>query len=120
MKKLPKLRRFKARNLAFVHIDGGKRKLYLGKWGASETEAAYRRFIAELVVDALTASADLRQHARQLFPLRRQAGRRSRTRSSGNARRASNGSGAQTRQVDRPRSRARRIDPGPVSTRRFR
>ncbi len=43
MKKLPKLCRFKARNLAFVHIDGGKRKLYLGKRGAPETEAAYRR-----------------------------------------------------------------------------
>ncbi len=189
MKKFPKLCRFKARNLAFVHIDGGKRKLYLGKWGAPETEAAYRRFIAELVADVpvvassvrggedervvcvaeladafLLDRADyyvkngkqtgqldrfraalefplryfpatsvdefgpkkllfcrdkmekkrairsvLRQHARQLFPLRYQMGRRSRTRSSGNARRAPNGSGAQTRQVDRPRSRAGRI-----------
>lgn len=120
MKKLPKLCRFKARNLAFVHIDGGKRKLYLGKWGAPETEAAYRRFIAELVADALTASADLRQRVNQQRPDGLSLGRRARTRSSGNARRASNGSGAQTRQADRPRSRARRIDPGPVSTRRFR
>lgn len=51
MKKLPKLCRFKARNLASVHIDGGKRKLCLGKWGAPETPAARRRCVATLVDD---------------------------------------------------------------------
>ncbi|MBR4835236.1 MAG: site-specific integrase [Thermoguttaceae bacterium] len=60
MKKFPKLCRFKARNLAFVHIDGGKRKLYLGKWGAPETEAAYRRFIAELAADVSVVASSVR------------------------------------------------------------
>ena len=60
MKKFPKLCRFKARNLAFVHIDGGKRKLYLGKWGAPETEAAYRRFIAELAADVPVVASSVR------------------------------------------------------------
>ena len=44
--RLPKLCRNKLRDAAFVYC--GKRKIYLGKWGAPETIAAYRRYIAEL------------------------------------------------------------------------
>ncbi len=44
--RLPKLCRNKWRDAAFVYC--GKRKIYLGKWGAPETIAAYRRYIAEL------------------------------------------------------------------------
>ena len=44
--RLPKLCRNKWRDAAFVYC--GKRKIYLGKWGAPATIAAYRRSIAEL------------------------------------------------------------------------
>jgi len=47
--RLPKLCRNKLRDAAFVYC--GKRKIYLGKWGAPETIAAYRRYIAELASD---------------------------------------------------------------------
>lgn len=54
--RLPKLCRNKARNLAFVYA--GKRKIYLGKWGAPETVAAYRRYIAELADDRGSVAAN--------------------------------------------------------------
>lgn len=49
---LPKLCRNKWRDAAFVYC--GKRKIYLGKWGAPETIAAYRRYIAELASDRVS------------------------------------------------------------------
>jgi len=44
--RLPKLCRNKTRDAAFVYRDG--KKIYLGRWNAPETIAAYRRYIAEL------------------------------------------------------------------------
>ena len=44
--KLPKLCRNKTRDRAFV-LERGKR-IYLGKWGAPETEAAYKLYIHNL------------------------------------------------------------------------
>ncbi len=46
--RIPKLCRDKRHNVAFVCANGGKSKIYLGKWGAPETEAAYRRYVAVL------------------------------------------------------------------------
>ena len=57
------MRHFKARNLAFVRIDGGKRKLYLRKRGAPETKAAYRRFIAELASGVSVGASSVRGDA---------------------------------------------------------
>lgn len=54
--RLPKLCRSKSRNLAFVYE--GKRKIYLGKQGAPETVAAYRRYIAELADDRGSVAAN--------------------------------------------------------------
>ncbi len=169
------------RDAAFVYC--GRRKIYLGKWGAPETIAAYRRYIAELASDRVSVAesaeaektvvtvaelavaflsdkkdyyvkdgASTRQHERyrvalsfpvEFFPAtpvddfgpkkllfcrdemeksgRRRAvvyqhvnqlrsnglplERRARTRSPGNARRSASRPAAQTRQVDRSRSR---------------
>ena len=44
--RLPKLCRNKTRDAAFVYRNG--KKIYLGRWNAPETIAAYRRYIAEL------------------------------------------------------------------------
>ena len=55
--RLPKLCRNKLRNAAFVYC--GKRKIYLGKWGAPETVAAYRRYIAELASGRVSVGDDL-------------------------------------------------------------
>ena len=51
--KLPKLCRNKTRNRAFV-LERGK-KIYLGKWGAPETEAAYQLYIHNLTSKLPTA-----------------------------------------------------------------
>ena len=51
--KLPKLCRNKTRNRAFV-LERGK-KIYLGKWGAPETEAAYQLYIHNLTLKLPTA-----------------------------------------------------------------
>jgi len=45
MKRAPKLCRHRGRNLGYVRLGG--RQIYLGPWGDSETEAAYRRVLAE-------------------------------------------------------------------------
>lgn len=52
--KLPKLCRNKTRNRAFV-LERGK-KIYLGKWGAPETEAAYQLYIHNLTAKLPTAA----------------------------------------------------------------
>lgn len=52
--KLPKLCRNKTRNRAFV-LERGK-KIYLGKWGAPETEAAYQLYIHNLTAKLPTAT----------------------------------------------------------------
>ncbi len=41
----PKLRRHKARNLAYVVLEG--RTIYLGKWGSTEAKTGYARKIGE-------------------------------------------------------------------------
>ena len=51
--KLPKLCRNKTRDRAFV-LERGK-KIYLGKWGAPETEAAYQLYIHNLTAKLPTA-----------------------------------------------------------------
>lgn len=44
--RLPKLRRQKLRNRAFVEYDG--KRIYLGRWGDTTTKANYRAFINEI------------------------------------------------------------------------
>ena len=53
--RLPKLCRNKTRDAAFVYRDG--KKIYLGRWNAPETVAAYRRYIADLAADRVPVVA---------------------------------------------------------------
>lgn len=53
--RLPKLCRNNLRDVAFVYC--GRRKIYLGKWGAPDTIAAYRRYIAELASGRVSVDA---------------------------------------------------------------
>ena len=46
-KRVPSLRRHKARNLGFVELNG--RRIYLGRYDEPQTEQKYHRLIAEWV-----------------------------------------------------------------------